>query len=261
MRLSTRRMTKVPMPIPPAPRIIPPPPRRSSTLPLWCPGVQRMGRSSRYDSFHQDTARSGCRRRCRRRPRVSRVTAPGAGRQPSCPVPLWGVRLPDLNSARRPRMNVISRLLLGAAVLTAACQGKTERSPEETAAIDSARAAANDSAAEANSKELKVTGVMIGRQIGANDLITQPTFQFAPTDTVFRSVATVGSPDSTALSAVVIGQNGKTVDSTAQTIKPKGHATTPFRIAPAKGWKPGTYRVTLYADGDSVDAKLFAVKK
>ena len=152
-------------------------------------------------------------------------------------------------------MNGISRLLLGAAVVAAACQGKQERSPEETAAIDSARAAADDSAAQANSKELKVSSVMIGRQIGANDLITQPTFQFAPTDTVFLSVATVGSPDSAALSAVVIGQNGKVVDSTSQTIKPKGRATTAFRNAPDKGWKPGTYRVTLYADGDSVDAK------
>ena len=158
-------------------------------------------------------------------------------------------------------MKGISRLLLGAAVLTAACGGKPERSPEETAALDSARAAANDSAAEANSKQLKVAAVMIGRQIGAKDLITEPTFQFAPTDTVFLSVATVGSPDSAALAAVVIGTNGKVVDSTGQTIKPKGHATTAFRAAPAGGWKPGTYRVTLYADGDSVDAKTFAVKK
>ena len=78
---------------------------------------------------------------------------------------------------------------------------------------------------------------------------------------MFLSVATVGSPDSAALSAVVIGQNGKVVDSTAQTIKPKGHATTAFRAAPDQGWKPGTYRVTLYADGDSMDAKNFAVKK
>lgn len=158
-------------------------------------------------------------------------------------------------------MDGISRLLLSAAVLAAACQGKQERSPEETAAIDSARAAADDSAAEANSKELKVSAMMIGRQIGANDLITQPTFQFAPADTVFLSVATVGSPDSAALSAVVIGQNGKVVDSTAQTIKPKGRTTTAFHVAPDKGWKPGTYRVTLYNNGDSVDAKTFAVQK
>jgi hypothetical protein len=158
-------------------------------------------------------------------------------------------------------MHGFSRLLLGAVVLGAACQGKANRSPEETAAMDSANAAARDSAAEANAKALKIQAVMIGRRVGAGNLITEPTFQFAPADTVYLSVATVGSPDSAALAAVVIGQNGKVVDSTAQTIRPKGRTTTALSAAPAKGWAPGTYRVTLYNNGDSVDAKTFAVKK
>jgi hypothetical protein len=159
-------------------------------------------------------------------------------------------------------MNGSSRLLLlGAVLLVAACESKPDRSPEEAAALDSANAASRDSAAQANAKELKVQAVMIGRRIGANNLITEPTFQFAPSDTLYLSVATVGSPDSAALAAVVIGQNGKVVDSTAETIRPKGRATTAFHAAPAKGWAPGTYRVTLYNNGDSVDAKTFAVKK
>ena len=158
-------------------------------------------------------------------------------------------------------MNGFSRLLLGAVVLGAACQSKPERSPEETAALDSANAATRDSAAAANAKELKVQAVMIGRKLGANNLIIEPTFQFAPGDTVYLSVATTGSPDSAALSAVVVGQKGKVVDSTAQTIRPKGRTTTAFHAAPAKGWDPGGYRVTLDNNGDSVDAKNFAVKK
>lgn len=158
-------------------------------------------------------------------------------------------------------MKGFSRLLLGAVVLGAACQSKPERSPEETAMIDSANAAARDSAAEANSKDLKVEAVMIGRKVGANSLITEPTFQFAPADTLYLSVATTGSPDSAALAAVVVGQKGKVVDSTAQTIRPKGRTTTVFHAAQAKGWDPGVYRVTLYNNGDSLDAKNFAVKK
>jgi hypothetical protein len=158
-------------------------------------------------------------------------------------------------------MNGFSRLLLGALVLGAACTGKQERSPEETAALDSANAAARDSTALANAKQLKVQSVMIGRRIGPTKLIIEPTFQFAPTDTVFLSVAAAGSPDSAALSAKVIGQNGKVVDSTAETIQPKGHAITALQVAPAKGWTPGTYRITLYNNGDSVDAKTFAVQK
>jgi hypothetical protein len=158
-------------------------------------------------------------------------------------------------------MKGFSRLLLGAVVLGAACQGNQERSPQETAALDSANAAARDSTALANAKQLKVQSVMIGRRIGPTKLITEPTFQFAPSDTVYLSVAAAGSPDSARLSVVVIGQNGKIVDSTAETIQPKGHTTAALQAAPAKGWTPGTYRITLYNNGDSVDAKTFAVKK
>ena len=70
-----------------------------------------------------------------------------------------------------------------------------------------------------------------------------------------------GSLDSAALAAVVGGQKGKVVDSTTQTIRPKGRTTTVFHAAPAKGWDPGVYRITLYNNGDSLDAKNFAVKK
>jgi hypothetical protein len=158
-------------------------------------------------------------------------------------------------------MNGVTRMMLGAAFLAAACQGRNERSETETAAIDSAQAAARDSAAEVNAKDLKVEAVMIGRRIGANNMVIEPTFQFAPADTVYISVGTVGSPDSAALSAVWVAQTGKTVDSTVQTISPKGRVNTAFHAAPAKGWAPGTYRVTVYADGDSAEAKMFAVKK
>jgi len=158
-------------------------------------------------------------------------------------------------------MSGITRTMLGAAFIAAACQGGNDRSETETAALDSAAAVARDSAAEANAKELKVQAVMIGRRIGANNLVTEPTFQFAPSDTVYLSVATLGSPDSAALAAVWVAQTGKTVDSTSETIRPKGHANTALRAAPAKGWGPGVYRVTIYSDGDSVDAKTFAVKK
>ena len=68
-------------------------------------------------------------------------------------------------------MNGISRLLLGAMVLGAACQSKPERSPEETAALDSASAAARDSAHTANapgSMEGK-SGVPQARQGGTRD--------------------------------------------------------------------------------------------
>ena len=63
------------------------------------------------------------------------------------------------------------------------------------------------------------------------------------------------------LSAHFSNQKGELVDSAAKTIKPKGRENTELHAVRAKGWTPGTYRITVYADGDSVDSKTFAVQK
>jgi hypothetical protein len=156
-------------------------------------------------------------------------------------------------------MPKVARVLLGAAVVAAsACGGGTaDRAGTETAAADSAAAAGPAPV----SNELEIASVMIGKRIGENNLITEPTFQFAPADTVYVSVGTTGAPESATLTAVWHFQTGKTVDSTARTIQPEGPENTEFHVANPKGWPVGTYKVTIYADGDSVDARTFAVKK
>ncbi|HEU5303430.1 MAG TPA: hypothetical protein VFU40_02190 [Gemmatimonadales bacterium] len=138
----------------------------------------------------------------------------------------------------------------------------------ESSQAGQAAAAARDSVAKADSiraietaKTLKVTSVMIGKRIGEGDRVTEPTFQFAPADTVYLSIATMGSPDTAALAARWTNQRGEVVDSSKTTIKPKGRDNTALRAARAKGWAPGAYRVTVYADGDSVDSRTFAVQK
>lgn len=156
-------------------------------------------------------------------------------------------------------MTHVLRALAGAALVAAtACEGGnaarrdggTETGTAETAVVDTAV-----------SKELEVSGVMIGKRIGQKNLITEPTFQFAPADTVYISVSTEGAPDSAQLSAKWRFQTGKVVDSSSQTIKPQGRENTEFHVMNPKGWPVGTYNVTVYADGDSVDSKNFAVKK
>jgi len=157
-------------------------------------------------------------------------------------------------------MTHLARALTAVALVAAvACKGRDAARPDagtETGATGTAPAA--DTAV---SKELKVSGVMIGKRIGENKLIIEPTFQFAPADTVYVSVSTEGKPDNADLSARWMFQNGKVVDSSAQSIKPEGKDNTEFHISNPKGWPIGTYNVTIYANGDSVDAKNFAVKK
>jgi hypothetical protein len=156
-------------------------------------------------------------------------------------------------------MSMMTRVLLGTALVsTAACGGGADRAATETAAADSAARAA---APAPPSNELQIAAVMIGKRIGQNNLITEPTFQFAPQDTVYVSVGTTGAPDSANLTAVWHFQSGKLVDSASRTIQPEGPTNTEFHVSNPKGWPVGTYKVTIYADGDSVDARTFAVRK
>lgn len=153
-------------------------------------------------------------------------------------------------------MSRTTRILWGTALVAAtACGGGNRSEGIETATADTAAAPAPPS------KDLEIAAVMIGKRIGQNNLITEPTFQFAPQDTVYVSVGTTGVPDSATLAAVWHFQSGKMVDSTARTIQPKGPENTEFHVANPKGWPVGTYKVTIYADGDSVDARTFAVRK
>jgi len=155
--------------------------------------------------------------------------------------------------------HVARALAAVALVAVVACKGRDAARPDagtETGATGTAPAA--DTAV---SKELKVAGVMIGKRLGDNKLITEPTFQFAPGDTIYVSVSTEGMPESADLSAKWRFQTGQVVDSSSQTIRPQGRENTEFHISNPKGWPVGTYNVIIYADGDSVDSKNFAVKK
>jgi len=152
-------------------------------------------------------------------------------------------------------MQHVARILLAAAVVgSVACGGGGEKSGTETGAADTA-------AAPVVPEKFEVANVMIGKRIGANHLITEPTFQFAPADTVFVSIGTTGKSDGTTLTAIWHFQDGKVMDSTAKTVHPTGPEATEFHLASPKGFKQGTYKVTIYADGDSADARTFAVKK
>jgi hypothetical protein len=138
----------------------------------------------------------------------------------------------------------------------------------ETSTAGKAAAAARDSAAKADSaraeetsKTLKVTNVMIGKRIGQGSRVTEPTFQFEPIDTVYVSIGTVGSPDTARFQARWTNQKGEVVDSLTKTIQPKGRENTELHASRAKGWAPGAYRITIFANGDSVDSKTFAVRK
>jgi hypothetical protein len=142
------------------------------------------------------------------------------------------------------------------AVLAGGCGGsdKSRGGAESAAAVDSA--AANASAAG----QRHVSSVMIGKRIGAGNRMTDPTFQFAPQDTVYLSVAITGSEGPDKLTAAWRSQTGEVVQQSAEPIQPAGQNTA-FQLTQPKGLKPGTYKVIVFLGSDSADTKVFVIKK
>jgi len=150
-----------------------------------------------------------------------------------------------------------------------ACQPSPKSGPNgvETGVITTDTAAPSttaksDTAPPLPPGKVRVSNVMIGKRLGPQNRISEPTLRFAPTDTVFLSIATEGKPDSATLAVKFTFPTGKVQDSTSTTIKPTGNELTELHAVPPKGsWPVGSYLLTVYAGGDSVEAKTIAVQK
>jgi hypothetical protein len=148
--------------------------------------------------------------------------------------------------------------LVVVAALAAACggSGASRQAGAETGATDSAAVAASS----AGSAVRRVSNVMIGRRVGPNNRITEPTFQFTPQDTVHVSVGTEGAGGAGTLTAAWRSQTGEILQQTSEQAAPAGENTA-FHLSQPKGLKPGTYKVIVFLGNDSVDTKAFVVQK
>lgn len=153
-------------------------------------------------------------------------------------------------------MTPIGALLLVVAVLGTGCGG-TDRSSQAAVTSQAAGSAALVSAQPA---ELRVTSIMIGRRIGAGNRITEPSFEFAPQETVHVSVGTEGGSGAERLTAAWRSQSGEILQQSSEPVRPAGEHTA-VHLSQAKGFKPGTYKVVLFLGEDSVDTKVFVVRK
>jgi hypothetical protein len=140
-------------------------------------------------------------------------------------------------------------------MLAGACdQGNDSRAAGGQGRADSTTQAA------ATPVRLRVSNVMIGRRLGAGNRITDPTFQFAPTDTVYVSVATEGTSGAGTVTAAWRSQNGEILQQSSQPVGPADR-NAELHLSQDKGLKPGTYKVVLFLGGDSVDTQVFVVRR
>ena len=108
---------------------------------------------------------------------------------------------------------------------------------------------------------LSVTGVALGKAVGADKSVATPVTTFGPKDTIYASVATNGAAASASLAAVWTFQTGQVVLADTQAIAPQGPAHTEFHISKPSGWPVGKYKVTISLDGAPAGAQDFEVKR
>lgn len=107
---------------------------------------------------------------------------------------------------------------------------------------------------------VEISSVDLGTAVDADQKVTTPTTEFAPTDTIYAAVSTTGTAPSAVLDAKWTFQDGQTVNESSQTIAPNGAAVTSFHISKPDGWPAGNYKVEISLDGKQVASKDFTVK-
>lgn len=109
-----------------------------------------------------------------------------------------------------------------------------------------------------------VTTVDLGNALGADNRVSTPTSSFAPTDTIYASVATRTSEPSASvpgtLSAKWTYQDGQTVHEDSRPLTLSGDDVTAFQISKPDGFPAGTYKVEIAWNGSVAQTREFEVK-
>jgi predicted small lipoprotein YifL len=107
-----------------------------------------------------------------------------------------------------------------------------------------------------------VRQVVLGSQIGADKKVAAPASSFAPADTIYAVIETIGSGKASVKAVWTYHKGDKTaqVNETTQELALTGPAANEFHISKPGGWPAGDYQVEVFLNGASVDVRKFAVK-
>lgn len=109
---------------------------------------------------------------------------------------------------------------------------------------------------------VSVKQVVLANQIGADKKAAAPMTGFAPADTIYAVVESIGSGDAS-LKAVWTYHKGDKVaqvNETVQELKLAGPTTSEFHISKPGGWPAGDYQVEIFLGSASVGTQKFVVK-
>ena len=107
---------------------------------------------------------------------------------------------------------------------------------------------------------VRVSQIDMGRSLNADKTISDNSNSFKANDTIYASVATVGTAPTAALKARWTYQDGQVVNESTQTIAPTGDARTEFHISKPDGLPTGKYKLEVFLNGSSAATKDFEVQ-
>jgi hypothetical protein len=148
-------------------------------------------------------------------------------------------------------------ILLAAALALAAC-GKKDEAPKPAAAPAQPPVQAPATAPAG----VAVSGISLGKAIGADKKVSAPTEVFGRADTFYASIDTTGAGTATLKAKWTYHKGDKVapVKEDTQTIAPTGPATSEFHLSKPDGWPLGDYQVELFLGDKSVGVRKFSVK-
>lgn len=150
------------------------------------------------------------------------------------------------------RTRILFTLFVSAALALSACGKKEEPKTAPAPAPVPAPAPAG----------IAVSGMTVGKSIGADKKVTAATEAFAKDDTMYVSVDTTGSGTAKLDAKWTYRKGDKVavVKEDSMTINATGRATNEFHVSKPDGWPAGDYEVEVMLDGKPVGSKKFTVK-
>ncbi len=109
------------------------------------------------------------------------------------------------------------------------------------------------------SDPLRVVEIDLGRAIGPDNRVIEPTDEFRITDTIYASVVMLGSANAATLKARWTQDSGEVIDETVRTVTPIGETITEFHLVQPAGWERGKYRVEILLDDATVGREEFEI--
>ena len=106
----------------------------------------------------------------------------------------------------------------------------------------------------------RIGAIELGSQIGADRRVLAAAETFAPTDTIYASLATEGEAKGVEIAARWSYEDGQTVAESSETVASAGPTVVEFHIAKPDGWPAGRYRVDFTADGRPAGSREFEVR-